>query len=244
MSNRLTIGVAIPCYKGHIAVLRYLLDSIEKQTRRPDKVVVSCSSSVPSDIPTNYFGYSFHLAIYTHEEVKNAAQNRNVASSYLDTDVVTFIDADDQMHPQRIEIMETCFKNPAIAVLLHCYDRTSDRDFEMHTDDEFPFEYNKIFVCPWRSVQHINYPRADIIHNGQITVRKKVLDHVHFREESDFFGREDTFFAGDVILSYPNQNAYCPLRLTKYSPSRTQIKASLDDIYSYGVPPQELTILS
>ena len=35
------IGVAIPCYYGHIQRLYDLLDSIEKQTIIPDKVVVS-----------------------------------------------------------------------------------------------------------------------------------------------------------------------------------------------------------
>jgi hypothetical protein len=39
------IGVAIPCYYGHIDQLFFLLDSIEKQTILPDKVSVSCSSS-------------------------------------------------------------------------------------------------------------------------------------------------------------------------------------------------------
>jgi hypothetical protein len=39
------IGVAVPCYYEHIPNLMYLLDSIESQTCRPDKVEVSCSST-------------------------------------------------------------------------------------------------------------------------------------------------------------------------------------------------------
>ena len=39
------IGVAVPCYYGHIQRLYELLDSIEKQTILPDKVVVNSSST-------------------------------------------------------------------------------------------------------------------------------------------------------------------------------------------------------
>jgi glycosyltransferase involved in cell wall biosynthesis len=220
MSN-LTIGVAIPCYINHITILRDLLNSIEQQTRKPDKVVVSCSSSQTTDIPSSYFEYSFPIIIYTISQVLNAAQNRNIAISQLNTDIVTFIDADDQMHPQRLEIIEQCFLTQDVKILGTSFETDDNREFDKYT--EFPFEINKLYVCPARSVQHINYITGNIIHNGQYSVSRDVLQHIKFREEPEFFGREDTFFGGDVILTYPGQNAYCPLRLSRYKPSRTQI---------------------
>ena len=39
------LGVAIPCYCGHINNLFTLLDSIDSQTILPNKVVVSSSST-------------------------------------------------------------------------------------------------------------------------------------------------------------------------------------------------------
>ena len=220
--NKQTIGVAIPCYKGHIEALKYLLDSIEGQTRKANKVVVSCSSCEASDIPPSYYHYSFPLRIITHSEKRNSAQNRNTALSHLDTDLITLMDADDQMHPQRLEIIEYCFQNSNIELLVHFYETRADRDFVKY--DTFPFELNKLYVCPWRSVQHINYPRGDIIHNSQVSLRRKTLEKVKYREGEAYFGRDDALFVGDIILLYPNTNAYCPLRLSKYVPSRTQIK--------------------
>ena len=80
------IGVAIPAYIGHINRLFELLDSIEKQTRLPDKVVVSCSSTREFNNKT----YSFPLQIILTEERQNAAQNRNIAASNLmDMDFVS-----------------------------------------------------------------------------------------------------------------------------------------------------------
>ena len=61
------IGVSIPCYYGHISHLTNLLDSIENQTRQPDKVVVSCSSTKELFETKQY---SFPLEIIITEEHK------------------------------------------------------------------------------------------------------------------------------------------------------------------------------
>ena len=83
------LGVAIPCYYGHITNLFVLLDSIENQTIIPNKVVVSSSSTTNIDINKKY---SFDLDVITTEENKNAAQNRNsAASKLLDMDYITCV---------------------------------------------------------------------------------------------------------------------------------------------------------
>ena len=217
--STIRIGIAIPCYKGHIEHLKHVLDSIEKQTRKPDQVVVSCSSSESSDIPATYFQYSFPVSIFTCSEKKNTAQNRNIALSKLNTDIVSFIDADDIMHPQRLEAIEQSFLQHDILIFLHFYETNMNKEFI--TYNQFPVELNKMYVCPWRSVQHTHYRCASIIHNGQCSVRREVVDRIRFQEGIEFVGREDTWFVGDVLLIYPGKSAYCPLRLSRYLPSRT-----------------------
>lgn len=69
------IGVAIPCYIGHIDPLFKLLDSIQNQTVIPDEVVVSCSSTKKTDFELNCYieklkKYTFSLEIITTEEKK------------------------------------------------------------------------------------------------------------------------------------------------------------------------------
>ena len=105
------LGVAIPCFIKHIDHCYKLLDSINEQSRLPDQVIVSCSSSKPEDFVKRE--YKFPLTVITSEERKNSAQNRNIAASKLDTDVISFIDADDIMHPQRLEVIENAFKHGA-----------------------------------------------------------------------------------------------------------------------------------
>ena len=111
------IGVAIPCYVGHLDKLLNLLDSIDNQTRLPDKVVVSCSSTIDHQVFPNY---KFPFEIVYDEAKKNTAQNRNIAAErLLDNDAISFIDADDIMHPQRIEFIERAFEGGAGIVNPH-----------------------------------------------------------------------------------------------------------------------------
>jgi glycosyltransferase involved in cell wall biosynthesis len=110
-----TIGIAIPCFIKHIDKCLELLDSINTQTRVPEEVVVSCSSSKVTDFPIKE--YKFKLRVITSEERKNTGQNRNIAGKNLTTDVICFFDADDIMHPQRIEILGNAFEENCDIVL-------------------------------------------------------------------------------------------------------------------------------
>ena len=115
------IGVAIPCYSGHINKLYELLESIENQTRIPDKVTISCSSINKDSIPI-FKKYIFPLEFIPSEEKKNAAENRNIASSKLkDMDYISFFDADDIMVSQRIEFIEKVIEKENPDIILHNY---------------------------------------------------------------------------------------------------------------------------
>ena len=113
------IGVAIPCYYGHIERLYDLLDSIEKQTILPTKVVISISSTSKFNLNKTY---SFPLSVIITVDKQNAAKNRNIAAlNLLDMDYITFIDADDIMHPQRIEFLLKGFQTYDSDIILHNY---------------------------------------------------------------------------------------------------------------------------
>jgi glycosyltransferase involved in cell wall biosynthesis len=214
-----TIGLAVPCYKGHITLLKRLFDSIEKQLRKPDMVVVSCSSSSDEDIPYKSSDYSFPFKIYTHRERRNAAQNRNFAADNLDTDIVSFMDADDIMHPQRVQVVEKAFKKN-IVMLVH--------NFVYGDKDEFKFYHHILFnigtlvitSIGW-SVTHLDSNNKYGIANGHITVLKSIMKNIRYRETSDYTGREDSVFTSDIVKAYPLNVAHSPLELSKYIQSHT-----------------------
>jgi len=209
MDSPFSLGAVIPCHKPYIPYLRECLDSIEGQTIKPSAVVVVCSSSKDEDIPESYKTYSFPLRFITREDERNQAQNRNQGASVIGTDFITFFDADDVMHPQRIELIQRYISNSDI--LLHGY-KIDEKVFPViHSPVVYTNELMKaptgcaIFKPNW------NAP----IHHSQVTVRATIMNRVKFREEPEIKRREDSLFCGD-ILGLGVQNTYIAESLSWY----------------------------
>lgn len=227
MSSK-TIGLAICAYKGHIPHLKRLFASIEAQTRKPDMVVVSCSSTEPDEMPYLPESYSFPLFIYTHSGYKNCAQNRNYAVSMLTTDIISFMDADDIMHPQRMEIILDSFTKYDICIFMHNFKPFELIPFEDQEQSvsfsplsTYHFVLNRLYRCPWGSTQvrHEVPGKPGDIQNGHVSVLRSIFKEISFRETAEYHRRDDTIFATDVITKYPNQTCYCSEQLSAYYPS-------------------------
>lgn len=211
------IGVAIPCYIGHVNNLFELLDSIESQTILPNKVVVSSSSTQNIELNKTY---SFPLEVICSIEKKNAAQNRNIAASKLmDMDYITFIDADDIMHPQRIEALLFAINNCNSDIILHNYSMVPFCEkFE-----GFKVRTHTLIQAPSGCITHINgySDREDKIHHSQVTVKIEIFRKVQFPEDIRFNRKEDSVFCYNVF-SLPNINhSYIQNELSYYRPSNT-----------------------
>jgi glycosyltransferase involved in cell wall biosynthesis len=213
------IGVAIPCYHGHIPALLELLDNLKKQTRLPDKVAISCSS-------TNEFpklkNYGFSIETVVTKDKKSAAENRNIASSKLmDMDYITFFDADDLMHPQRIEILCMVCQNSNPDIILHNYhNETYMLDVSPEPIDNIDVKKNSLCQCYSGCVRHREHHYGDI-HHGHATVKRNILEVVRFPEEIEYHTKEDSVFCNRVV-GLPNiETAYIVNKLSYYKPSRT-----------------------
>ena len=217
------IGVAVPCYYGHIQRLYELLDSIDKQTILPDKVVVSSSS-------TSVFKYNkeycFPLEVIVTEDKQNASKNRNIAASKLnDMDYITFIDADDRMHPQRIEFILKSSQEHNSDIILHNYFESSKGTVEsfFKNFEEISTRTNTLIQGWSGCITHINgySDNIDKIHHGQVTVKRSIFEEVKFPEEREFETKEDCVFCYRVF-SLPNiKHAYIQNELSYYKPSNT-----------------------
>jgi hypothetical protein len=216
------IGIAVPCYHGHINKLYELLDSIENQTRLPNKVVVSSSSTKNIDIIKKY---RFDLAVIVMEEKKNAAQNRNIAASQLnDMDYITFIDADDIMHPQRIEVLLDTFQKYDSDIILHNFSMNKANDTQVFNQIQDINVRTHTLIKSWSGcITHIcGYDDSlDKIHHSQVSIKSNIFDKVKFPEETKFNRKEDCVFCYRVF-SLPNiKNAYIQNELSYYNPSNT-----------------------
>jgi glycosyltransferase involved in cell wall biosynthesis len=127
MSSKTKVGVGIPCYKPHLATLWRLLDSIATQTVVPDIVVVETSSTSDVDVDASKLGhYGFELHVIAVPERRNASENRNATIQLLldnNCTIISMLDADDIMHPQRMEFVHAAIDAGA-EIVLHNF--TSD----------------------------------------------------------------------------------------------------------------------
>jgi glycosyltransferase involved in cell wall biosynthesis len=217
------IGVAIPCFIKHISKCYELLDSINKQTRLPDEVVVSCSSSKPEDFVKRE--YKFPLTVITSEERKNTAQNRNSAASKLTTDVISFIDADDSMHPQRLEAIEKAFELNA-NIVFHSFftGEESSQEFPNIIPCEIlinTIQQSKFTKCIEHKTLDVSDKPWSRIHQAQMSVMRMLFERVKFQEAAEYELNADAVFCYQV-LALPNiVTGYIPKPLSKYVPSRT-----------------------
>jgi len=212
-----TIGVAIPCYDKHIELLKILLDSINTQTIIPNIVVVSCSSTKGFTLNTTY---KFNLKIVTSEKLQNAAENRNIAAKYINTDIIAFFDADDIMHPQRTEIILNIFNTQNIDILYH----NGITDKRLFSNPFEKINYVNVVYNELKQgrgcVTHTNHNRGIILH-GHVTVNTRIYNMVKFKEDYKHNLCDDSNFGYDV-LNLPNiKSAYVSNPLSKYTHGRS-----------------------
>ena len=111
------IGVCIPVIARHLPLLATCLESLERQTRKPDVVSIRVSeaAAVPTLPPS-----SFPVVLQHTPGPSCAGANRNGAAYVIQdrVDLLTFIDADDFMHPLCLEQTGRHFQQD-IEVLVH-----------------------------------------------------------------------------------------------------------------------------
>jgi glycosyltransferase involved in cell wall biosynthesis len=150
----------------------------------------------------------------------NAAENRNHAIQFLTTDVVSFFDADDVMHPQRLQAID---ESSPFDILLHSYVESTD---VVPVYDTIPRVRNQLARSPTGcAVLWIDYTAP--IHHAHVTVARPVLDRVQFREGPDGYKKEDALFCGDVLAIPDCRSVYIPVPLSIYF----QTGYTIDDEY-------------
>jgi glycosyltransferase involved in cell wall biosynthesis len=209
------LGVAIPCYKPHLGKLIRLLDSLEAQVRKPDRVVVVTSSTTAMDLPFSFPSYSFKLSLLLDSDPRKAAENRNTCISLMtDCDCVSFIDADDVCHPQRCEIIENAFLEGA-ELIVHSF--THDMDAPWAPVAVGNIEYDVLARAPTGCLIHTRRPTAVITH-GHVSVARRILSFQQFGTTPYYDRREDALFCGDAVISC-KRTAYIGVALSKYDRS-------------------------
>lgn len=196
----MSIGVAIPCYEPHHRYLPALLESIANQTHKPDRVVISCSSW-PYDgrVDTCYKGIPLTMLYWSRLVIQ--AENRNLAAAELETDYISFFDADDLMHPRRIEFVLEAFERSSCDVIVHDYQyvrRLSQQPF---------IEYDALDLTNHTVVKNPNQPGCMLetgeecqpFHHAHLTVHKSVFSKFQYPIDMYYYRCEDSVYLATLL---------------------------------------------
>ena len=114
------LAVCVPCYRTHVPYLAELIDSIERQTCKPDIISISISGTT-EEAPELHS--SIPIRIRVTKDEGSPAENRNWAAEQVldEVDILSFIDADDIMHSRRTEAIKYHMAASVAGALYHSY---------------------------------------------------------------------------------------------------------------------------
>ena len=225
LSNGLTIALVVPCIPEHVTELRKLIQSIEKQTRLPDEVVVAISETdekTALKLSKDLSSPKITVTVSGIAGKAYAGKNRNRGAALTHSDLISFIDADDQMHPQRLEILLAVYGKTRSRVLLHTY--------VMHENgEELPghIENVEVFGSKTFHSQHKegaqphfeHWPFQSPLHHGHVTIEKELLASV--KQNEDMKRGQDADFLRRILTEFENDGrAMCGIdfQLSMYQP--------------------------
>ena len=224
-----TIGIGIPCISRNLKFLKKVLDSIVKQTLKPIEVVISLSNVFIEDIrffKTILLKYStIKFKKFITKNKQNASQNRNIILKYFHSqdnfDILSFIDADDEMHSQRLEIISKSFKKYSCDVLLHGY----FRQLEPKLPEWFRIRNNIEVKQLLKTTQYIISRGDGRLHHGHVSISKsvKVKQNINFNRGQDYQFIYDNYLKDNKIY-------HIQLPLSKYVSNLNQ-EFNKRDIY-------------
>lgn len=213
----LTTSIIVPLHPKHIVNVKRLLTNYEKQTVLPTEVVISMSEYQEHLHKNNIeeiisIKRPFNVIIATTPEKKQPGENRNIACSKANGDILIVNDADDMPHPQRVEIIRYLFELYNIDHLMHKYRLFEDPgtyknpNYEVYDLNKIPFELESINFKALSAF--MLFAQLKNIHNGNIAISRKVFKKIRWSNKAIAEDQEFNFmayqnFKNRIIVNLP-----------------------------------------
>jgi len=231
----MTVALCVPCIPRDIPFLEAsLLPSVLNQTEPPAEVIIALSetnSSAGSSLESRWnHSIPFHVLATTAPQ--SPGQNRNRCAHATNTRIVSFMDADDEMHPQRLSIIRQVLSETNATCALHSFTTTAlssdvtftwrdkihslvyfDSSWECLRGKEMMRRAGEFVRAAWNGQR--SYPFEQ---HGHVSCYTWVVHKVQF---DDGMEGEDTHFNSNVWHKF-NQSVYVPLPLSRWTPSDSQ----------------------
>ncbi|GDX20698.1 hypothetical protein LBMAG07_16190 [Actinomycetes bacterium] len=134
MTSNANVSVVIPCFNSATTIER-ALRSVEHQTIKPHEVLVVDDASSDNTVSIiEQFARTSSLDIRVIKQRVNGGPSvaRNAAWNVATSEFIAFLDADDQWHPQKLELqLKAMLENPTCVMSFHDHLFGSSEQFEL-----------------------------------------------------------------------------------------------------------------
>ena len=206
------ISVVVPCYPPHQKHIPKLLEQLNKQTLKPDVIIISLSEVSEAEIKERQYSWTslteIPLQVVGQAGKALAAVNRNYGALYVYSEYVLFLDADDVYHEKLIEVLHKyiCIHEPD-AILYHLTEGAFDATTEP-VQKKF-YESSTLFDIAYpdkkrNSVSEMYNDKPQLflestIHHGHSCVRYSVWQEC---PQDDLKGREDSVYVRALLWNW------------------------------------------
>jgi hypothetical protein len=215
------ITVCLPCDGTDISdtsLIPRVLQSIAEQSCLPSRVILAVSgvndqqaAELLEGLPD--YNESFPVQTLATEKRQNAGLNRNRCARAADTEVVSFFDVDDIMHPRRLEMLSFAFGNYHPKAVVHAYEETPKYMCNTRAPPFKSLKFGNTFqIFDGIGIYDLSMtPDADrknslrtpnaqgLNHAGHISVLRSVFSEV---QQSNLARGQDAKFARDILRHF------------------------------------------
>jgi len=201
-----TLSLCIPCIPKHVNHLKDLSKNINEQTVLPDEVVIAISNSdrdTKNQIRKIFQNLRTKLIITDVSHKALAGENRNRAVKFATSDIVSFMDADDLMHKQRIEILKYHFNKSNAIAIFHKFKygnptgKINVKNIKLDSD---------ILIKAHKDKSTIYLKINDITH-GHVSCLRSIFNKLK-QDIKNTERREDSKFARDLMDNFDQKRIY------------------------------------
>ena len=181
-ASELKSSIVIPCIMDDVPNLDNLLKTIQEQTIQPTEIIVALSS-VPAGYAIGELNKQLQtivdapLSVLGTSEKCYAGVNRNRGADASKGDYILFMDADDLMHPQCVEIILRTFIDKDPIAIVHGFVKLQGdlpRAISRYNTFDGNYLYNVHKKNPPKDNTLIGLPHKNL-HQGHLSVKKQVF---------------------------------------------------------------------
>ena len=231
----LEISIVVPCYYPHIKYLDVTFNDICTQTLLPKEVILAISevndetkNTIHEKFIKSFNDCQIDFKIINTIEKQHAGINRNMGAKIAICEYIMFIDADDTVHPKKIEATKFFLEKYRPNILLHTLVVHQPMNFlksyKIDYEKANVITNNEIFIDTFgkppirnrkREISHkkgghsiglkssIKNKYCAVTH-GYATVKKSIFDKFQYTDlrngEDGVFIRDVLWNVGEVIL--------------------------------------------